>query len=97
MIDFDCPKCGGALSVPESLGGYTESCPQCGQVNRVPKPPSAVNNERMLEFSSQQVHLLKDIRGEIRWITIWIKLSVAVVGVVVGALILLAIFTWTAR
>jgi predicted RNA-binding Zn-ribbon protein involved in translation (DUF1610 family) len=41
MIDFKCPKCGKALSVPASLVGHTETCPSCGNITIVPQPTIA--------------------------------------------------------
>ena len=38
MIDFKCPTCGEALSVPSSIAGQVETCPTCG--NQVPVPDS---------------------------------------------------------
>lgn len=40
MIDFKCPKCGEAMSVPDSLAGRTETCPECGNVAVVPERDS---------------------------------------------------------
>lgn len=37
MIKFACPKCGAELSVPESLGGHSETCPNCGIKAFVPR------------------------------------------------------------
>ncbi len=39
MIDFNCPKCGELLSVPDSLTGKVETCPTCGNVCVVPQTP----------------------------------------------------------
>jgi hypothetical protein len=36
MIRSKCPKCGKALSFPESPGATIRSCPDCGQMFRVP-------------------------------------------------------------
>ena len=36
MIDFDCPKCGDPLSVPDELVRKREKCPSCGRLVRVP-------------------------------------------------------------
>jgi len=38
MIDFDCPKCGEGMSVPDCLAGRSETCPACGNVDVVPWP-----------------------------------------------------------
>ena len=34
--DFECPRCGETLSVPETLAGEGQRCPTCGRVCRVP-------------------------------------------------------------
>ena len=36
MIEFECYKCGEALSVPSSLTGREQVCPACGAQTRVP-------------------------------------------------------------
>lgn len=36
MIDFTCPHCGEAMSVPASLMGQEESCPRCGRAAVIP-------------------------------------------------------------
>lgn len=38
MIDYKCPKCGEALSSPESMEGLTETCPSCGRLVAIPVP-----------------------------------------------------------
>lgn len=40
MIDFECPKCHEAMSVPDSLGEQSETCPACGNVTLVPPIPT---------------------------------------------------------
>ena len=40
MIDFTCPRCGDALSVPDGLAGEDELCPACHTKVRVPHAPS---------------------------------------------------------
>ena len=37
MINFQCPKCGEELSVPQSVAGQIEACPGCGNICAVPK------------------------------------------------------------
>ena len=36
MINFNCPRCGTFLSVPDSLIGQQESCPGCRSLLTVP-------------------------------------------------------------
>lgn len=36
MIDAKCPHCKTTLSVPESLAGKTETCPECGRAVKLP-------------------------------------------------------------
>lgn len=38
MIEFQCPKCGEMMSVPDSLVGQAETCPECGNVAIVSAP-----------------------------------------------------------
>jgi len=40
MIDLYCPKCGEAMSSPDSMAGKSETCPACGNVATVPKAES---------------------------------------------------------
>jgi len=42
MIDHTCGKCGAEMSSPDSLAGQAETCPQCGNVTRVPQAPAQV-------------------------------------------------------
>ena len=42
MIEFNCPKCGEAISSPDSLVGMNETCPTCGDECQVPGHPSSV-------------------------------------------------------
>ena len=39
MIDFTCPRCQEALSVPSSLVGKKQKCPACGLATIVPEHP----------------------------------------------------------
>jgi membrane protein YdbS with pleckstrin-like domain len=41
VIYHGCPKCGEALSSPESLAGLAETCPACRNVTKVPPSLSA--------------------------------------------------------
>ncbi len=42
MIYYGCPKCGTAMSSPDSMAGQAEKCPDCGNITVVPtKQPSA--------------------------------------------------------
>lgn len=36
MIYYGCPKCETPMSSPDSMAGRSESCPECGNVTRVP-------------------------------------------------------------
>ena len=38
MIQFNC-KCGGAMSVPDSMAGQVEKCPDCGRDVSAPSAP----------------------------------------------------------
>ncbi len=42
MISFSCPKCQAFLSVDDHQAGSRYACPSCGQLMRVPTPPTAV-------------------------------------------------------
>lgn len=37
MIHFRCPKCNDQLSVPDSMAGQSETCPNCGNAAVVPQ------------------------------------------------------------
>lgn len=38
MIDYNCDKCGQAMSSPDKMAGGYETCPTCGARNAVPLP-----------------------------------------------------------
>ena len=39
MIRYACPKCATAMSSPDAMVGQAETCPNCGNVARVPQRP----------------------------------------------------------
>jgi len=39
MIEFKCPKCGEAMSVPSSRALLADQCPECGETVGVPDAP----------------------------------------------------------
>lgn len=96
MIRYKCSHCGQEMQSPESMAGQYETCPKCEQLTPVVGPaptiPPAVpkrgspakrsNTPPPPGVDEQMLAVLKDIRSEIRWITIWIKLVVAFVVVV---------------
>src|SRR5438093_6145868 len=41
MIDFKCPQCAAAFSVPDNLAGRRARCKKCGTPLTVPKPQAA--------------------------------------------------------
>lgn len=45
MIDFKCKNCSEAMSVPDSLAGQPEKCPNCGYCAKVPGQSLAVGNK----------------------------------------------------
>lgn len=48
-IEFDCPKCGGHLTVSEKGSGLSVPCPECGQTIQV--PPLDKTKPETLTFS----------------------------------------------
>ena len=49
MIDFNCPKCGEVMSVPDCLMGETETCPSCHNEVDVPIVWTKADAERLKE------------------------------------------------
>ena len=35
-MNYQCPRCGGTQTYPDERGGQVETCPTCGNVNRLP-------------------------------------------------------------
>jgi len=42
MIDYTCPKCGEAMSSPDSQASQPEKCPACGNICNIPERQSVV-------------------------------------------------------
>jgi len=75
MIDFSCPQCGEALSVPACLAGQTETCPTCGTKCRVPKPVGPPDIPVILQPVADQETQVARQQGRSAW---WYLLRIGI-------------------
>ncbi len=85
MIKLNCPKCGEELSVPDSLAGQSETCPECDNVCGIPQ---AANIVVIAKVYQRAAVLLGHIRSFCR------QRRKLVVVVVANLVILTGIFGW---
>ncbi len=84
MIVFKCLKCGADMSVPDSLAGEYEKCPACGAMAAVPDlqnamPPQPAGASAPTQAEQTIIHLLRNIRSEVSWISIWYKVASVII------------------
>lgn len=77
MIDFNCPRCGEHLSVPDSLAGKYEACPACSFVCDVPQEQQPTR-ERLTRSCSKRTLILLVLSAIaiLMFLAVWVPLQV---------------------
>lgn len=94
MINFNCPKCGGQLSVPDGMAGASKTCGACSNVTVVPSiaitPPvmaaayPAYGQQAAQPTGKATTSLVLGLVGLLAWILPLVGFPVTIVGLVMG-------------
>ena len=87
MIDYKCPKCGEAMSSPDSMAGGKETCPSCGENATVSGKATDVSRTRPIAPAVGR-----------RYLPVWlVATACGVIGLIVGFFVGREYLKWEIR